>query len=80
MPLHCPKFVRYYEKVELISNDEVVETCSVVPINIIHELILQGNRYYSRARGFMKEYLGGRRFESLFHLYMRKMDVQSSFD
>jgi len=59
----CPKFVRYYEKVELISNDEVVETCSVVPINIIHELILQGNRYYSRAGGFMKEYLGGRRFE-----------------
>ncbi|NLK64420.1 MAG: type I-B CRISPR-associated protein Cas5 [Tissierellia bacterium] len=59
----CPKFVRYYEKIELISNDEVVETCSVVPINIIHELILQGNRYYSRAGGFMKEYLGGRRFE-----------------
>ncbi len=58
-----PKFLQYYEKVELISNEVIVETCSVVPINLIQKLILQEDRYYSRAGGFIKDYLGDRKFE-----------------
>ena len=61
--LTCPEFLQYYEKVELISDEEVVETCSVVPANLIQELIIQEDRYYSRAGGFLKDYLGERRFE-----------------
>jgi len=61
--LTCPEFIQYYERVELISDEEIVETCSVVPINLIQELILQEDRYYSRAGGFLKDYLGERRFE-----------------
>ena len=34
-----------------------------MPVNLIKELIIQENRYYSRAGGFLKDYLGGRRFE-----------------
>lgn len=59
----CPTFLQYYEEVELVSGEEIVETCSIVPTNIIQELILQEDRYYSRAGGFMKDYLGARRFE-----------------
>jgi len=59
----CPKFLRYYEEVEIISDVEIVETCSVVPTHMIQELVLQEDRYYSRAGGFMKDYLGERRFE-----------------
>ena len=48
---------------QIISDEGVVETYSVVPTNLIHELILQEGRHYSRAGGFMKDYLGERRFE-----------------
>jgi len=58
-----PKFLQYYEEVEIVSDERVVETCSVVPTNLIQELILQEDRYYSRAGGFIKDYLGERRFE-----------------
>ncbi|HQA58876.1 MAG TPA: type I-B CRISPR-associated protein Cas5b [Acetivibrio sp.] len=59
----CPKFLQYYEKVDLIPAEEIVETCSVVPTNLIQKIFLQEDRYYSRAGGFMKDYLGERRFE-----------------
>lgn len=59
----CPEFVQYYDKVEIITGEEIVETCSVVPTALIQELIVQEDRYYSRAGGFMKEYLGERKFE-----------------
>lgn len=61
--LTYPEFRQYYEEVEIISDEEVIETSSVVPTNLIKELILQEDRYYSRAGGFMKDYLGERRFE-----------------
>jgi len=61
--LTCPKFLKYYEEVEIITNDDIIETYSVVPTNLIQELIVQEDRYYSRAGGFIKDYLGERKFE-----------------
>jgi len=65
-----PEFIQYYDKVEIVSDEDIIETCSVVPINLIDKLIIQEDRYYSRAGGFMKDYLGKRRFEkSVSYIY-----------
>lgn len=58
-----PEFVGYDNDVQPIIDDSIIETYSVVPTCIIDELIIEDNRYYSRAGGFMKDYLGERRFE-----------------
>ena len=59
----CPELIQYYEEVEIVSDEEVIEPYSIVPTNMIQELIIEEERYYSRAGGFMKDYLGERRFE-----------------
>lgn len=65
-----PKYVGYYDEVKFILNDETIETYSVVPTCMIEKLIIEEERYYSRAEGFMKDYLGKRRFEkSISYIY-----------
>ncbi|WAA09833.1 CRISPR-associated protein Cas5 [Fervidibacillus albus] len=58
------------------SNEDMIETIvqtpTVIPTNIIDELLLEENRYYQRAGGFMLEYKGKRIFEkSISFLYER---------
>lgn len=64
-----PKYIGFCEKVKLVT-DDVIETNSVVPTCLIKDLLIEENRYYSRAEGFMKDYLGERRFEkSISYIY-----------
>ncbi|WP_054950066.1 CRISPR-associated protein Cas5 [Numidum massiliense] len=53
-----------------VAEDDVIETPAVVPTQLVRELILEEERYYSRAGGFMQDYLGERTFErSLAYIY-----------
>lgn len=61
--LSFPQFIQFEEQVCDLGEEEVIETPSVVPTSMIQDLILEETRSYSRAGGFMKEYLGNRRFE-----------------
>lgn len=61
--LTFPEFVRYVENAHFVTDEERITAESVVPTSIIQELILEENLHYSRAGGFMKEYLGDRTFE-----------------
>lgn len=68
--LTFPQLIKYYEDVEHITENKVIETCSVVPTCMVDELIVAEDHYYSRAGGFMKDYLGERRFEkSISYIY-----------
>ncbi|MEK4875891.1 CRISPR-associated protein Cas5 [Bacillus sp. FSL W8-0102] len=68
--LSFPKFVFYENSVSIIPPGEKVETKTVVPVDLIGELIFQEDRYLSRAGGFLKDYLGERNFEkSLSYIY-----------
>lgn len=68
--LTFPKFIEYYETIRQIQKGEVIETYSVVPTCMIEELIIEKDCYYSRAGGFMKDYLGERKFErSISYIY-----------
>lgn len=70
--LTFPEFVDYEKNIELIENERDVTTQTVIPTSVIGDLIMDEGRYYSRAGGFMKNYLGDRTFEeSVSFLYER---------
>lgn len=70
--LTFPKFVDYETNIDLIDTEREITTQSVIPTNVISDLIMDEDRYYSRAGGFMKHYLGDRTFEeSVSFLYER---------
>lgn len=79
--LTFPKFVDYFEEVEIINDEIDIETSSVVPIPAIKELIFEDNRHYNRAGGFIKDYLGERQFErSISYIYEKDMkSIKFSF-
>lgn len=58
-----PKFIQYENEVQAITNREMIETQAVIPTDIIKELVLEEDRHYSRAGGFLHTYLGNRTFE-----------------
>ncbi|WAA11989.1 CRISPR-associated protein Cas5 [Fervidibacillus halotolerans] len=66
-----PKLIDICESNEEVT-ETIVKTHTVVPTNIIEELVLEEHRYYQRAGGFMLEYKGKRIFEkSISFLYER---------
>jgi CRISPR-associated protein, Cas5h family len=55
---------------EEIGEDPIITTKAVIPTDVIEELILEEDRYYQRAGGFMLQYKGNRVFEkSISFLY-----------
>ncbi len=60
--LTSPKFIGY-EEVKTIPIQEEITTQTVVPTEIIKDLVIEDNRHYSRAGGFLHTYLGNRTFE-----------------
>ncbi|WP_343226529.1 CRISPR-associated protein Cas5 [Paenibacillus dendritiformis] len=65
-----PRLVGIDQQVERFHED-VVTTYTVVPMSIIQDLMFTDSRStYSRAGGFMKDYLGNRTFEkSISYIY-----------
>ncbi len=50
-------------KGEVVKPEGAVTISSVIPTSIIEEIILEDDRYYQRAGGFMLQYKGNRIFE-----------------
>ncbi len=72
--LTFPRYIGYYEKVHFVHEEKVIETSTVVPTCIIKKLIFEDGYQYSRAGGFMKDYLGNREFEkSVSYIYERNL-------
>lgn len=71
--LTFPKMVDFEENVSLVSENRIrTVTKTVVPVDMIKDLIVRDNQYLSRANGFLKKYKGNRTFEqSLSFLYER---------
>lgn len=59
-----PLFYKVYPQVELVSvANQEIESKAVVPTALIERLVVQPERYYCRAGGYLRQYRGGRRFE-----------------
>lgn len=72
--LTFPKYIGYFEDVDIICEGNYIRTPSVVPTCIIERLIFEEGYNYTRAGGFMKEYLGNREFEkSISYIYEKNM-------
>lgn len=67
-----PVLFQTYSDVSYITetDDQAIEVKTVVPTALIREIVLEANRYYCRAGGYLYEYKGNRTFEkSLDFLY-----------
>lgn len=72
--LTFPKYIGYFDEIDMIHEEYYIETHSVVPTPIIKNLIFEEGHHYSRAGGFMKDYLGKRQFEkSISYIYEKDM-------
>ncbi|SHJ62490.1 CRISPR-associated protein Cas5 [Propionispora hippei] len=59
-----PVLHKVYSKVEFVmSTGRGIESKTVVPTAMIERLIVQPDRYYCRAGGYLRQYRGNRRFE-----------------
>ncbi|SHD78325.1 CRISPR-associated protein Cas5 [Schnuerera ultunensis] len=72
--LTFPKYIGCFEKVDIVHEEYHIETPSAVPTSTIKKLIFEEGYHYSRAGGFMKDYLGERQFEkSISYIYEKDM-------
>lgn len=59
-----PVLHKVYSKVEFVmATGREIESKTVVPTVMIERLIVQPDRYYCRAGGYLRQYRGNRRFE-----------------
>lgn len=56
------------------TDEKVIEVKTVVPTALIKEIVLQIDRYYCRAGGYLYEYKGNRTFEKSI-AFIPKMDT-----
>ncbi|MBO8165038.1 MAG: CRISPR-associated protein Cas5 [Brevibacillus sp.] len=69
-----PKLVQVFEQVSPVQDRlEQIVTKTVVPAEIVQDLVIEPDRHYSRAGGFLRQYLGDRTFEkSVDFIYERQ--------
>lgn len=68
-----PILFKYVERINDVEADsQILTTHTVVPIELVDEIVFTPEREYSRAGGFLREYMGQRTFQkSIDFLYER---------
>ncbi|MBB5174422.1 CRISPR-associated protein Cas5 [Texcoconibacillus texcoconensis] len=61
--LTTPKNLKVISELQRVEPMEQVESNTIIPISVIEQLEVEEDKQYSRAGGFMYNYLGNRTFE-----------------